>query len=104
MEKRLRRRLAELGWSGPIEEACINIAWLYLVGAFDPAVLRPFMDEDGSPRTGECEYGAFDPVWASVLAMLDEAERVGRSDDLAPPSINTPEQVVRMLGRRFGQV
>ncbi|MCH8851823.1 MAG: site-specific integrase, partial [Planctomycetes bacterium] len=44
-------RLAELGWSGPIEEACINIAWLYLVGAFDPAVLRPFMDEDGSPNT-----------------------------------------------------
>ena len=104
MKARLRQRLAELGWSGPIEESCINIAWLYLVGAFDPAVLRPFMDEDGSPRTREREYGAFDPVWASVLAMLDEAERVGRSDDLAPPSIKTPEQVVSMLGRRFGQV
>ena len=103
MEERLRARLSALGWRGEVDEACINIAWLYLVGAFDPKVLSPFMDEGGSARTRECEHGAFDPVWASVLAMLDEAERVGRSDELAPPSIKTPEQILSMLGRRQGQ-
>ena len=103
MKERLRRRLAVLGWDGSLEEACLNIGYQYLVGAFDPAVLRPFMNEDGSVRTRGYEHGAFDLVWASTAAMLDEAERVGRSDLLAPPAVKTAEQVLDLLNRRFGK-
>lgn len=98
MEKRLRQRLAELGWNESLE-SCLNIAWLYLIGAFDPKVVQRFVDEDGSAKTSECEHG-FDHAWVSTSAMLDEAARVGRLDDLAPPSIKTPEQILSMLARR----
>ena len=103
MEERLRRRVAALGWDGSLEEACLNIGYQFLVGAFDLAVLRPFMNEDGSAKTRGYEHGAFDLVWASTAAMLDEAERVGRSDLLALPAVKTPEQIIDLLGRRFGQ-
>lgn len=103
MEERLWTRLAALGWSGiPINDACLNIVWLYASGGFDLKVLRPFFDEDGSPRTDRGD-GAFDPALQSAAAMLDEAERVGRLNELAVPSIKTPEQIVSMVSRRFRQ-
>ena len=103
MKKRLRRRLAALGWDGSLEEACLNIAYQYLIAAFDPRVLRRFMNEDGTVTTPRYEHRALDLVWASTSAMLDEAESAGRLNDLAPPSIKTPEQILSMLGRRQGQ-
>ncbi len=105
MEERLWSRLSELGWNTvPIEEACLNIIWLYAAGGFDLKVLRRFCNEDGSPRTDGCEHrDEPDLALRSVAAMLDEGERVGRLDFLAAPSVKTPEQIVSMVSRRFGQ-
>jgi hypothetical protein len=104
MEERLWRRLAALGWGGvPIEEACLNIIWLYVAGGFELAVLRPFFDEDGSPR-GDLGDGSFAAALGSVAAMLDEAERLGRLDYLAAPTVKTPDQIISMLSRRFGEI
>jgi len=36
MKERLRRRVAELGYECSLQESCVNIAWLYLLGSFDP--------------------------------------------------------------------
>ena len=103
MKERLRRRLAALGWDGtPINDACLNILYQYACGGFDIEVLRPFFDEGGS-SCGDRGDGAYDPALRSAAALLDEAERVGRLDDLAPPSIKTPEEIIDLLGRRFGQ-
>ena len=102
MEERLRRRVAELGYEGSLQESCVNIAWLYLLGSFDPKAVQCFTNGGGSAKASEREDD-FEVVWASTSAMLDEAERVGRLDDLAPPSIKTPEEIIDLLGRRFGQ-
>ncbi len=103
MEDRLWSRLAALGWDGtPINDACLNIVYQYACGGFDLEILRPFFDECGSPRSDRRD-GAFDPALRSAAALLDEAERLGRLDDLAPPSIKTPEEIISLLGRRFGQ-
>ncbi len=102
MEERLWSRISALGWNGtPINEACLNIVFQYACGAFDLEILRPFFDEDGSP-CGNRGDDAYDPALRSVAALLDEAERLGRLDELARPSIKTPEQIVDLLGRRFG--
>ncbi|MFQ5463799.1 MAG: hypothetical protein ACE5E5_14375, partial [Phycisphaerae bacterium] len=96
MEERLRRRVAELGYEGSLQESCVNIAWLYLLGSFDPKAVQCFLDEDGSAQASESE-DEYDLVWASTSAMLDEAERVGRLDFLAAPSVKSPEQIRSML-------
>ena len=101
MEERLRRRVAELGYECSLQESCVNIAWLYLLGSFDPKVVQCFLDEDGSAKTSESEE-EYDLVWASTSAMLDEGERVDRLADLAPPSVKTPQQVLDSLNRRVG--
>ncbi len=102
MEERLWSRISAIGWNGtPINLACLNIVYLYACGGFDIEVLRPFFDECGSPCDDRGD-GAYDPALRSAAAMLDEAERVGRLDDLARPSIKTPEQIIDLLGRRFG--
>ena len=105
MEERLWLRLSDLGWNTvPIEDTCLNIIWLYAAGGFDLSVLRRCCDEDGSPRGDGCGQGAqLDSALLSVSAMLDEADRVGRLDFLAAPRIQTPEQIVSMVSRRFGQ-
>ena len=105
MEERLWSRLSELGWNAvPIENACLNIIWLYAAGGFDLGVLRRCCDENYSPRADECGQGdQLDSALRSVSAMLDEAERVGRLDFLAAPSVKSPEQIVSMVSRRFGQ-
>jgi len=102
MEEQLWSRLSALGWDGtPVNDACLNIVYQYACGGFDIEVLRPFFDECGS-QCGDRGDGAYDPALRAAAALLDEAERVGRIDDLAPPSIKTPEQIIELLGRRFG--
>ena len=105
MEERLWLRLSDLGWNTvPIEDTCLNIIWLYAAGGFDLSVLRRCCDEDDSLRTDEKGDGdELDSALLSVSAMLDEAERVGRLDFLAAPSVKSPEQIVSMVSRRFGQ-
>ncbi len=103
MEEQLWSRLSALGWDGtPINEACLNIVYQYACGGFDIEVLRPFFDDRASPCSDRAN-GAYDPALRTAAALLDEAERVGRLDDLSPPSIKTPEQIIDLLGRRFGQ-
>ena len=105
MEERLWLRLSELGWNTvPIEDACLNIIWLYAAGGFDLSVLRRCCEENYSPRADECgQRNELDSALFSVAVMLDEAERVGRLDFLAAPSVRSPEQIVSMVSWRFGQ-
>lgn len=73
-------------------------------GGFDLSVLRRCCNEDDLLRTNWIREGnELDSALLSVSAMLDEAERVGRLDFLAAPRIQTPEQIVSMVNRRFGQ-
>ena len=88
----------------PIENACLNIIWLYAAGGFDLSVLRSCRDENYSPRADDCgQENQLDSALRSVSAMFDEAERVGRLDFLAAPSVKSPEQIVSMVSRRFCQ-
>lgn len=85
--------LNELGWGEvPRLTAFTNILVLYLAAGLDAAVPRRLIggDNEGHGRS-QCE--------AALVAMLDEARRMGRLDFLRRPKVHEPREALSILER-----